>query len=106
MKILYYLLIVLCIVQDFPLANYIGEYGKSIVGILSIAVLVFCLVKNKKLYVNKTIKTLLGLLIYIIIYNCIMLLFYVFKGSSMEILGENIVIKSIKIFMYYFTNFT
>lgn len=104
MYILYFLSIFLCIFQDLPLANYIGDYGRSISGIVACAILFWTLLRNKKIVLNKTIKVLLYLLMYIMIYNSVILIGYIFSGKTMIFLGEDIFNKSLKISMYYFSN--
>lgn len=101
---LYVLSLILCIFQDLPLANYIGDYGRSISGIFAVIVLMVIAIKNKKIYINKAIKTLVILLFFLFVFNCITLVWYVFTGNSVMVLGENILSKSIKVFMYYFSN--
>ncbi|MGN1322889.1 MAG: hypothetical protein ACI4VT_02670 [Bacilli bacterium] len=102
--LLYVLSIFLCIFQDLPLANQIGDYGRSISGIFAIVILLYLFIKNKKLYLNRLLKTLIFLLIFLLAFNIITLVGYIISGKNMMFLGENIFSKSIKIFMYYFSN--
>lgn len=102
--ILYFILIFSSVFQDFFLINYIGEFGRSITAIIVIPIfIIYVVILRGKIYINKYLKLLIKLCIYLLFINVITLsLYMIFKSSDLMILDENIAIQTLKGYMYFF----
>lgn len=100
---IYFALIFSSIFQDFFLVNYIGEFGRSITAIVVIPIfIIYSVVLRKKIYINKYIKMLVGLAIYLLFINILALFKYlVIDVGSINLLDENVVIQTVKGYIYF-----
>lgn len=101
--IMYFILIFSSVFQDFFLINYIGEFGRSITAIIVIPIfIIYVVILRGKIYINKYLKILIKLSIYLLFVNVIVLsLYMIFKSSNLSILDENIAIQTVKGYMYF-----
>lgn len=99
---LYYLLIITPIIQNFFLGKYIGKIGNTPVPIVIVISLIYILFFKIKIKLYENNKILGKLLVYLVFINIMSMFVYliIFNGDVM-ILGENIVIKSLKGLSYF-----
>ena len=86
---------------DSPLKGMVGEFGASYIPFLSIIFLfAMCMIK-KKIRINKYIKVMINMELYLIFLNIISIIIYFFIYGNLIVLGENLIVKSIKCNMYW-----
>lgn len=99
--IIYFILIILPIYQDSPIANKIGIFGVAPILIVNIILFLIFLIFKRKMVVTSFHKKLIYLEIYLVVINIISLTtFYLTTGTN-ALLGENIFLKSIKGNFYF-----
>lgn len=99
---IYIVLVLLIIYQDSPFGLVAGAFGYSFLPILSILLCgIYIVINNGKLKINMYIRKLMYLYIYLCIISVIALVIWVIQGNSSVILGEDIVIKSVKVLIYF-----
>lgn len=100
--LLYFILIFSTVFQDFFLFNYIGEFGRSITAIITIPIfIIYVVILRKKIHINKYLKILIKLCIYLLIINVIVLFLYIIRSNNLMILDENIIMQTAKGYMYF-----
>jgi hypothetical protein len=99
---LYYFLVFISIFQDFFLVNSIGEFGRTPLGIIILPLFLILAFFVKRLVINKYVKVLIILEIYLVAVNVISLFIYIaIFNNSITILGENIIMKAMKGNFYF-----
>lgn len=100
---IYFTLVFSSVFQDFFLVNYIGEFGRSITAIITIPMFILYIILNKKkIVINKNIKILIKLGLYLLFINMIALSKYlIIDLGNIGILDENVVIQTIKGYIYF-----
>lgn len=100
---IYFALIFSTVFQDFFLVNYIGEFGRSITAIVVIPIfIIYTVVLRNKIYINKYIKILIKLSIYLLFVNVLFLFKHLLiDAGTINILDENVVTQTIKGYIYF-----
>lgn len=97
--LLFFIVILLAIYQDFPLVNTFGELARSPIVFITVPMLVYLLLQSKIVFSKYTLYY-----IYYIGYLGILSLLFLplvyYYNESFVVLRENIVIKSIKLLTY------
>lgn len=101
---IYFMLVFSSIFQDFFLVNIIGEFGRSITSIIVIPLFImYFLFSKKKIGINRNIKILLYLAVYLLFINILNLAKYlIIDVGSLNILDENVLGQTIKGYIYFF----
>ncbi|AJY75710.1 hypothetical protein [Paenibacillus beijingensis] len=98
------ILLLLTVYQDFPLANMIGEIGRSPI-ILFMPLFVLCevvqLSKHKKFIVATKLQKYLLVFILYLSFISVLYVFFKFIGGSYQFGSENILVKSFKVLIYF-----
>jgi hypothetical protein len=98
-EIFLFIILLFTVYQDFPLKNVFGEIARSpIVFCLPIFGLYFVL--NPKIKLSQYSKYFLLYILYIIVVTLIHLFFLIITNQEIYFLGENILIKAIKMAIY------
>ncbi|MDO4728331.1 MAG: hypothetical protein Q4B43_04915 [Bacteroidota bacterium] len=97
--ILYFIIIFCAIYQDSPLFNLLGEIGRSPIVILCPLMLLY-LMSHKNLTISKYTTYFVKYILYLFLITVIFLVVAVYHNDSVEILGENIIVKTFKMMMY------
>lgn len=95
------ILLILTIYQDFPLVNYFGEIARSPIVFLAPFFLGY-LMLYKRLNISNYTKIYFIYLCYLIFISAIYTFVVIIKNESIYILGENILIKNLKMLTYPF----
>lgn len=93
------LLLILVTYQDFPLVNYFGEIARSPIVFLTPLILGYLLL-FKKLSISNYTKEYLVYIGYLILISAVYTIIVIVKNQSIYILGENILVKNIKMLAY------
>lgn len=97
--IILFLLLFLVLYQDFPLVNYFGEIARSPIVFLSPFLLLY-IFSQRRILITKEMRTFF----YYIICLWVISIIYLFKVISLNgdamVLGENIILKTIKMSIY------
>lgn len=99
---LYFLLVFFAIFQDVNYFKPLGIIGKTYIPFIVVIVFVYILIKYKSIRINKFIKTLINLAIYLLIVNFVALFLYlIILQKDVTVLGENALVKTIKGYTIY-----
>ncbi|PRR76512.1 hypothetical protein CPAL_01830 [Clostridium thermopalmarium DSM 5974] len=99
--LIYCILIITTIFQDFILGYKIGMFGKSLTGFITPILFILYMMIYRRLKIDKWTKKLINLFLYMQIINAVILLIYVFiLDKNVVILGENVFFKTIKVSLY------
>lgn len=100
--IIYCLLVLLIIYQDSPLGLYAGAFGYSFMPIVSLLLAFVLIVQNKgKVSIPRCFMGMVKLFTYLIIISIVSIVIWGICGNSFTILNEDVVIKSIKVLLYF-----
>lgn len=97
--LVFFVIILLAIYQDFPLVNVFGEIARSPIVFIALPMLVY-LVLQSKVVLSRYTQYYLLYVTYLILITLIFLPIVYFQNKSVLVLNENIVIKSIKLLAY------
>mgnify|MGYP006095017107 CR=1 FL=1 len=92
-------LLLVSVYQDFPLVNYFGEIARSPIVFLTPLFLIYIL-KNKKIEISFYTKYFIFYILYLILVTIVHVLWIVIFKQEVYFLGENIILKSIKMSLY------
>ena len=100
---IYFILIFSSVFQDFFLVNYIGEFGRSITAIAVIPLFItYILFSRKKIFINKYLKILAKLSMYLLFINILFLFKHlVIDVGAIKVLDENVILQTIKGYIYF-----
>lgn len=99
--LVYTILVLAPIYQDSPFNQIIGAAGDTLVPLLCAFVLGYNFIRCRKLPFNIHIKKLLFMSFWLILVSFSACFFWIYSGNSDVILGEQIFIKSIKVWLQY-----
>lgn len=85
--------------QDFPLVVYFGEIARSPIVFLSPFLLLF-IFSQKKVLINEGTRVFLYFIVYLWIISLIYIWFIILDNGGTSFLGENIILKMIKMSIY------
>ena len=85
--------------QDFPLVNVFGELARTPIVFMSIPMGIYLLFSNK-VYISKYNSYMILYLIYLVIISVAYVSFVIIYTDSIEFLGENLIIKAVKMAVY------
>lgn len=103
-KICFWLLVLMIIYQDSPLGIYLGAFGYSFVPLISILIFIVIVINNQyKIKISRSIKKFCELYIYLLIISVVSLVIWFIQGGSSKLLGEDVIIKTIKVLLYFFS---
>lgn len=99
---MYYLLIILPIVQNLSLGSKFGKIARSPIPFLVPLFIIFIFFNGTKFKLYKENKLLIKLLVYFLFISLAALMVYFFMpNSQVVILGENVFVKTVKGLLYY-----
>lgn len=97
-------LLMLTVYQDFPLANMIGEIGRSPI-VMFMPLFLLCeavqLSKHKRFIVASKLQKYLLVFIGYLSFISVLYVFFRFIGGEYQFGSENILVKSIKVLLYF-----
>jgi len=97
--LVFFIVLLLALYQDFPLVNVFGEIARAPIIFLSIPMLVYLLL-HQKLILSKYTRYFIYYITYLLLISIIFVpIVYYFNGSVIS-LRENIIVKMIKLFAY------
>lgn len=97
-------IVLLVIYQDSPLGLIAGAFGYSLVPTISILLWFAIVIKNEgKIKIVHQVSELGKLAIYLIVISIASLFVWFIQGGNLFLLGENIIVKSIKVLLYFFS---
>jgi len=85
--------------QDFPLVNVFGELARTPIVFMSIPMGIYLLFSNK-VYISKYNSYMILYLIYLAVISVAYVSFVIIYTDSAEFLGENLIIKAVKMAVY------
>lgn len=94
-----FFLIFFALYQDFPLVAYFGEIARSPIVFLCPLLLIF-IFSQKKILVNQSLRIFSYYIIYLWVISLIYLWFIKIDNSGINFLGENLIIKMMKMSIY------
>lgn len=97
-----FFILLISVYQDFPLVNVFGEIARSPMVFLTPLLLLY-LLKNSKIQISVYTKYLIFYILYLITITTIYLLWVLITKQQLSFLGENIIIKSVKMAIYPLT---
>lgn len=97
-----FVILLISVYQDFPLVNVFGEIARSPMVFLTPLLLLY-LLKNSKIQISVYTKYLIFYILYLITITTIYLLWVLITKQQLSFLGENIIIKSVKMAIYPLT---
>lgn len=97
--LLFFIVLLLALYQDFPLVNFFGEIARSPIIFLTIPMLAY-IVMHQKLTLSKYTRYFIYYILYVLIISLIFIPIVYFDNGSLLALGENIIVKMIKLFVY------
>src|SRR5690606_34982484 len=97
--ILLFFILMISIYQDFPLVNYFGEIARSPI-IFIFPFMLFYLVKDGKWILSKYSKYFTLYILYLILITVVHVAWLLISKQKLVFIGENIIIKSIKMLAY------
>lgn len=100
-NIILFILVVSPIYQDSPLSKYLGAAGYSLLMPLSLIFLCIYIALEGKIYKNKYIHCLTNLGIWIFVVSIVAIFIWFILEKSISYIGENLVVKMIKVFLQY-----
>ncbi len=97
--LLFFIVLLLALYQDFPLVNFFGEIARSPIIFLTIPMLVYILM-YQKLILSKYTRYLIYYIIYVLIISLLFIPIVYYNNGSLVALKANIIVKMIKLFVY------
>ena len=97
--IVFFIVFLMAIYQDFPLVNVFGEIARSPIVFLTLPMLLY-LLSCQKLILSQYTRYFIYYLLYLILISLIFILIVYYSNGSFLVLKENIIIKAIKLFVY------
>lgn len=102
--LIYFLLTVLIIYQDSPLGLFMGAFGYSLMPTINIILcVVYIMLRGGKIKIEPYVRGLLYLFAYLCVVSVVAVIVWIALGKPSTLLGEDIIIKSIKVLMYFFS---
>src|SRR6218665_2915157 len=97
--ILFFIVLLMALYQDFPLVNIFGEIARSPIIFLTVPMLLYILI-HQKLIVSKYVRYFIYYILYLLLISLIFLPIVYYSNGSFLIIKENIILKAIKLFVY------
>lgn len=97
--LLFFVVLLLALYQDFPLVNIFGEIARSPIIFLTIPMLIYILM-HQKLILSKYTRYFMYYILYVLIISLIFIPIVYYLNGSFLIIKENIILKAIKLFVY------
>jgi hypothetical protein len=97
--VLFFIVLILAIYQDFPLVNVFGEIARSPIIFLTIPMLLYVL-GQQKLVLSKYTRYIIYYIIYLILISLVFLPIVYYLNGSFIVLRESILLKAIKLLVY------
>ena len=97
--LVFFFLLLLAIYQDFPLVNVFGEIARSPIIFLTPLMLLYLLMLQK-ITISSYAKYFIYYILYLILITLLYLVIVFCINGSFLVLGENILIKSVKLLVY------
>lgn len=97
--LLFFVVLLLALYQDFPLVNIFGEIARSPIIFLTIPMLIYILM-HQKLILSKYTRYFMYYILYALIISLIFIPIVYYLNGSFLIIKENIILKAIKLFVY------
>lgn len=97
--VVFFIVLLLAIYQDFPLVKMFGEIARSPIIFLTIPMLVYLLM-HQKLVLSKYTRYFIWYLCYVILISLIFLPIVYYYNGSFLVLKQNIIFKTIKLLAY------
>lgn len=102
--LLFFLVLLFSVYQDFPLVNYLGEIAKSPI-VLLVPFLVLYIFSERKMPISEYTKVYLVYLLYLIGISVVYTSYLIIKNKSFYVFDENLIIKNIKMISYPICSF-
>lgn len=100
--IVFFIVLLLALYQDFPLVNVFGEIARSPIIFLTIPMLIYILM-HQKLTLSKYMRYFIYYILYVFIVTIIFIPIVYYLNGSFLVIKENIVLKAVKLFVYPFS---
>lgn len=97
--LLFFVVLLLALYQDFPLVNIFGEIARSPLIFLTLPMLIYILM-HQKLILSKYTRYFMYYILYALIISLIFIPIVYYLNGSFLIIKENIILKAIKLFVY------
>jgi len=97
--LLFFVVLLLALYQDFPLVNIFGEIARSPIIFLTLPMLIYILM-HQKLILSKYTRYFMYYILYALIISLIFIPIVYYLNGSFLIIKENIILKAIKLFVY------
>jgi len=97
--LLFFVVLLLALYQDFPLVNIFGEIARSPIIFLTLPMLIYILM-HEKLILSKYTRYFMYYILYALIISLIFIPIVYYLNGSFLIIKENIILKAIKLFIY------
>lgn len=101
--LLYSILVIAPIYKDAPLAAFMGAAGETFLPALCYLFLLIQILRRKKFESHSLTKKLFFLDLWIFFVGFFAVFYWLFLGNPVDILGENLFLKNIKVFIQFST---
>lgn len=97
--VVFFVVLLMALYQDFPLVNVFGEIARSPIIFLTLPMLIYILM-HQKLILSKYTRYFMYYIFYVFIVSLVFIPIVYYLNGSFLIIKENIILKAIKLFVY------